>query len=130
MIINANNELIVIRVSSKLDIPKSARSAVGARLAPLHLCCYRSTDRWLLPEGAAPNQVLDAGHATGRPVGARNERADMERRYTSGKGRRGERREQLSLRIRIVRAVAESIADSPLQWYELPRSLDSWDILV
>ena len=28
---NNNNELIIIRVSSKSDIPKSARSAVGAR---------------------------------------------------------------------------------------------------
>ena len=28
---NDNNELIIIRVSSKSDIPKSARSAVGAR---------------------------------------------------------------------------------------------------
>ena len=54
----------------------------------------------------------------------------MSLRYTQGAGRRGERAEQLSLRGRLVEAVRAALAAAPVQWYELPRSLESWDILA
>ena len=64
------------------------------------------------------------------PAGAPNARGRMSLRYTQGAGRRGERAEQLSLRGRLVEAVRAALAAAPVPWHELPRSLESWDILA
>ena len=89
----------------------------------------RVAGHWLRDRHAAGDLPVRPGGGA-RPSGAPNARADMERRYTQGDGRCGERREQISLRYRLVRAVAASLRASPVPWLELPRDLSSWDALL
>ena len=93
----------------------------------------RAAGHWLR-DRRAPQELPPAGaaRATGHgvPVGAPNARGDMERRYTSGPGRRGERHEQLDVRSRLVRAVAGALQKAKCFWWELPPTLESWDVLI
>ena len=57
-------------------------------------------------------------------------REDMERRYTQGAGRRGEEAEQLRVRCRLVQVVRDGLARFGRPWWELPRDLSSWDVLI
>ena len=88
----------------------------------------RVAGHWLRDKSAA--QTAPVRPARGVPAGARNERGAMALRYTQGSGRRGERQEQLDLRGRLVRALRGALEASPVPWHELPRSLESWDILI
>ena len=54
----------------------------------------------------------------------------MNRRYSQGSGRVGERREQLSLRSRVNDHVKFALGAFGAEWTTLPRSLASWDILI
>ena len=62
--------------------------------------------------------------------GAPTARGGMSFRYTQGEGRRGERAEQLMLRTRFVRLVAEKIQSAPTPWWTWQKTTDSWDHLV
>ena len=88
----------------------------------------RAAGHWLRDRHAALE--LPARPHGAVPAGAPNARADMDRRYTQGPGRAGERQEQLSLRTRIVSVVRQAIAASAVPWHALPRSLESWDVLL
>ena len=75
--------------------------------------------------------MLLGGHDHGAvPAGAPNARATMSLRYTQGAGRRGERQEQIGLSARLVAAVCESLQRAAVPWHALPRSLESWDVLL
>ena len=89
----------------------------------------RAAGHWLRDRREPQQAPPPGGNGRGIPVGARNARGEMERRYTSGPGRRGEQEEQLDVRGRLVDAVAISLRESAVPWYELPRSLESWDVL-
>ena len=88
----------------------------------------RVAGHWLRDRHAA--QEVPSRPSGAVPAGAPNARGDMDRRYTQGEGRRGERSEQLSLRSRLVAAVRSSLAAAAVPWHGLPRSLASWDILA
>lgn len=88
----------------------------------------RVAGHWLRDKSAG--QTAPVRPARGVPTGARNERGEMSLRYTQGTGRRGERQEQLELRGRLVRALRGALEASPVPWHELPRTLESWDILL
>ena len=88
----------------------------------------RVAGHWLRDKHAG--QELPTRPRAGVPTGARNGRGDMCRRYTQGAGRRGEREEQLDLRWRLVRAVRAALARCSTPWWLLPKSLESWDILL
>ena len=45
-------------------------------------------------------------------------------------GRQGGRQEQIALRARLIAMVCVSLDTSPVPWYDLPRSLASWDAPV
>ena len=51
---------------------------------------------------------------------ATDEHLTMRVRYTSGEGRGGRRRSQISVRWRFVKAVAEAIRRMSCEWHELP----------
>ena len=93
----------------------------------------RAVGHWLrdrnapAPEGRQPPH---AARGQGRPAGVRNQRDEMERRYSQGVGRRGEEAEQLRVRCRLVQVVREGLERFGRPWTELPRSLASWDALI
>ena len=65
----------------------------------------RAVGHWLRDRNApAPEgrQQPHVAHGHGRPAGVRNQRDEMERRYSQGVGCRGEEAEQLRVRCRIV----------------------------
>jgi hypothetical protein len=89
----------------------------------------RALGHWLRDRNApAAAPVARGGGA--RPAGAANAREDMERRYTQGAGRRGEEAEQLRVRCRLVQVVRDGLARFGRPWWELPRDLSSWDVLI
>ena len=87
----------------------------------------RALGHWLRDRNA-PQEAARPGQRA-RPAGALNAREEMERRYTQGAGRLGERAEQMRVRLKVIMAVRESLAAFGRPWTELPRSLQSWDIL-
>ena len=93
----------------------------------------RAVGHWLRDKNApAPGgrQRPNAPRGHGRPAGIGNEREHMERRYSQGAGRRGEEAEQLRVRCRLVQVVREGLERFGRHWTHLPRSLDSWDVLL
>ena len=91
----------------------------------------RALGHWLRDKNAPqpdPRRVPGAptrNQADGQPIA----RGAMNFRYTQGQGRRGEREEQLDVRARLVEAVERALGRSPQAWWELPKTLDSWDVL-
>ena len=90
----------------------------------------RELGHWLRDKNAPQQRAPVHGAGHGRPAGARNGRDNMERRYTQGAGRRGEEAAQLRVRCKLVQAVRDGMARFGRPWTELPRSLESWDVLV
>jgi hypothetical protein len=93
----------------------------------------RAVGHWLRDRNApAPGgrERPNAARGHGRPAGVANEREHMERRYSQGAGRRGEEAEQLRIRCRLVQVVREGLARFGRHWVQLPRSLESWDVLL
>ena len=93
----------------------------------------RAVGHWLRDKNApAPGgrERPNAPRGHGRPAGVANEREHMERRYSQGAGRRGEEAEQLRVRCRLVQVVREGLARFGRHWVYLPRSLESWDVLL
>lgn len=88
----------------------------------------RAAGHWLRDRHAHQDAPQPGQRAV--PTGARNARHEMERRYTQGAGRRGERAEQLRVRVRLVAAVREALQRFGAEWTLLPRNLASWDILL
>ena len=71
--------------------------------------------------------------ATGEPAigplgraDATDEHLTMRVRYTSGEGRGGRRRSQISVRWRFVKAVAEAIRRMSCEWHEPPNGAISY----
>jgi len=87
----------------------------------------RAMGHWLRDKNAPQEVSQPGGHHT---VGARNARDSMSLRYTQGEGRRGERAEQLSLRNRFVIAVRNGLLRAGRSWWDLPKTLESWDVLL
>lgn len=91
----------------------------------------RAVGHWLRDRRAEPAVQEDAhGRGHGRPAGAANGRQVMGHRYSQGDGRRGERAEQLDVRGRLNGVVRAGLAACSSPWHALPRTLDSWDVLV
>lgn len=88
----------------------------------------RAQGHWLRDKNA-PQEAPQRGQAA-RPAGAGNAREQMERRYTQGEGRMGERAEQLRVRVKLIMAVREALERFGRPWIELPRDLSSWEILL
>ena len=59
-----------------------------------------------------------------------NSRDEMQRRYSQGTGRRGERQEQLRVREKLGQAVRDAIEKFGRPWTALPRGRADWDILL
>ena len=78
---------------------------------------------------AARRRRIPGAPGRGVPDGAPVARGGMSFRYTSGPGRRGEREEQLQLRVRFYEYVQDAIRRVHGGWQSLPKSLDSWDAL-
>ena len=91
----------------------------------------RAIGHWLRDKNAPADPVIVEGPKRPRVrSGAENEREAMNRRYSQGPGRLGQREEQISLRLRFalyVRRALESL-EGPW-WSALPKTLESWEIL-
>ena len=89
----------------------------------------RALGHWLRDRNA-PQETPRPGRPN-IPTGAPNAREDMQRRYTQGPGRLGERAEQLEVRWRVIRAVRAGLGRLNGEgWLALPRTLESWSALV
>ena len=92
---------------------------------------WRRRDRYDVGDVDLPSlQSATAGPEPGRlgRADATDEHLTMRVRYTSGEGRGGRRRSQLSVRWRFATAVAKAIRRMSCAWHELPKGADSYVI--
>lgn len=97
----------------------------------------RQLGHWLRDRNAPQPDPRLGGKPTGAPrrgggipAGAPDASGLMSRRYSQGTGRRGERQEQLSVRMDMVSAVRRGLKLFGRPWTELPAGLADWDILL
>ena len=88
----------------------------------------RRVGHWLRDRVAAPDDNASRRDHALR-AGARNNHDDMQRRYSQGEGRLGERAEQLRVRAKLVEYVRAAIERCPTHWTEWPMA-DEWEVLV
>ena len=88
----------------------------------------RRLGHWLRDRAAAQDDPRPGQR--GQAHGAMNSRDDMQRRYTQGSGRRGERQEQLRVREKLGHAVRDALQRFGRPWYEMPKGRADWDILL
>ena len=92
---------------------------------------WRRRDRYDVGDVDLPSlQSATTGPAPGwlGRADATDEHMTMRVRYTSGEGRGGRRRSQLSVRWRFAMAVAKAIRRMSCAWHELPKGADSYVI--
>ena len=92
---------------------------------------WRRRDRYDVGDVDLPSlQSATAGPAPGwlGRADATDEHLTMRVRYTSGEGRGGRRRSQLSVRWRFAMAVAKAIGRMSCAWHELPKGANSYVI--
>ena len=91
----------------------------------------RALGHWLFDKNAPKDEARPGKGAAPKDFrpGAAAARGQMNMRYSSGSGRRGERHEQLEVRARNVNAVRAALARFGRPWWELPRGTADWDIL-
>ena len=92
----------------------------------------RQLGHWLHDKNAPqadPRKVAGAPKR-GVPDGAPCSRGTMSLRYSQGRGRRGERQEQLEVRAALIQSVRKGLRLFRKHWTKLPPGLDDWDILL